>query len=461
MKVVSAVHISELPDPTPYLTGGEMLLTTGLTLPASKMGCEKYVARLAGVGISALGLGLGPVHTDIPDQLVEACQSFGVTLLEIPASTPFMAITKAYWTAVSRLTEQHLNDAVATHRALVNAAVSQDPTASMLRTLARTLNGWAAVISPSGAIQQVFPLGMYNDAEAATGRVSRLRITGVRSAASFPVADHVVALYPLPIENRIVGYLAVGTPRGLNATDRGIVTTACALLSLDFAHRERNAESYRVSLRPIALLIDMGSIDAARRLGARLGSVAFDNNAKVLVARTSNLSTTIRVVDEWCADAVGVPIDKRHCWFLIPSEHPPLAGLKSSLKETEPSISAIISHSLELRDVGGSRIQMSSRIDELPDGELQFQNSPVADLNQDLERKVASLADYHQADLTATLIAFLRHRGQWELSARTLGAHRNTVRNRIAKCESILGYSLDEPDVCASLWLLLRRKGLA
>ena len=459
--IVSAVHISELLDPTPYLNGGELLLTTGLTLPASRIGCEKYIARLTEIGVSALGLGLGPVHASTPEQLTKACGLFGLTLLEVPPSTPFTTITKAYWTAVSRLTEQHLNDALATHRALVNAAVSRDPIASMLRTLARAFNGWAAIINPRGTIEQVFPLGMLEDAEAATGEISRLRVAGVHSAASFPVADHVVVLYPLPIEDRIVGYLAAGTPTGLNTTERGIVTTACALLSLDAVHRERGDAGRQASLRPVALLIDMGLIDAARRLAAHLNSPAIHNTVKILTVRTKRLEAVIRATGEWCNSVVGVQVDGRHGWLLMPNEHPPLATLESDLKEIDPAASAIISPSIELENVGRARTQMLNRLDGLRQGELLFQELPTVDISQDLNERVADIVNYRRADLTTTLVAYLRHRGQWELAARELNVHRNTVRHRVGRCERILGYSLGDPDVSATLWLLLRNKGLA
>jgi hypothetical protein len=48
---VTAVHISELVDPTLYVSGGELLLTTGLTLPTSRIGWEGYISRLKSIGI--------------------------------------------------------------------------------------------------------------------------------------------------------------------------------------------------------------------------------------------------------------------------------------------------------------------------------------------------------------------------------------------------------------------------
>ena len=52
------VHISELEDPTPWLSGGELLLTTGMGL-ADPEAQRAYVKRLAGHGLAGLGLGTG------------------------------------------------------------------------------------------------------------------------------------------------------------------------------------------------------------------------------------------------------------------------------------------------------------------------------------------------------------------------------------------------------------------
>ena len=50
---VTAMHVSELVDPTLYVSGGELLLTTGLILPTSRIGWEGYASRLNCIGSRA------------------------------------------------------------------------------------------------------------------------------------------------------------------------------------------------------------------------------------------------------------------------------------------------------------------------------------------------------------------------------------------------------------------------
>src|SRR5215212_5860496 len=77
------VHISELEDPTPFLSGGELLLTTGMALEDPETQ-RAYVARLAAHGLSGLGLGTGFAHDSVPDALAKAAAEHGFALFEVP-----------------------------------------------------------------------------------------------------------------------------------------------------------------------------------------------------------------------------------------------------------------------------------------------------------------------------------------------------------------------------------------
>ena len=62
------VHISELPDPTPWLSGGELLLTTGIQLDTDARQRE-FVRLLAGHHLAGLGFGTGFDHETLPPRL--------------------------------------------------------------------------------------------------------------------------------------------------------------------------------------------------------------------------------------------------------------------------------------------------------------------------------------------------------------------------------------------------------
>src|SRR5215469_14366758 len=67
------VHVIELAQAAHLLRGGELVLSTGIALPADSAGLQRYVSELAAVGVSALAVELGSRFTrGLPAALVSA-----------------------------------------------------------------------------------------------------------------------------------------------------------------------------------------------------------------------------------------------------------------------------------------------------------------------------------------------------------------------------------------------------
>jgi len=87
------VHSTELEDPTPWLKGGELLLTTGIQLGGAKAQRE-FIERLVDHQIAGLGFGTGFAHKRLPAPLVAAARKRNFPLFEVPYELPFIAITE-------------------------------------------------------------------------------------------------------------------------------------------------------------------------------------------------------------------------------------------------------------------------------------------------------------------------------------------------------------------------------
>src|SRR5262245_63724608 len=96
------VHITELLDPTPWLSGGELLLTTGIPLDKAE-NQRGFIRRLDEAGVAGLGFGTGFDHAKVPPPLLREAKSLGFPVFEVPYETPFIAITEA---AFSRLVNE-------------------------------------------------------------------------------------------------------------------------------------------------------------------------------------------------------------------------------------------------------------------------------------------------------------------------------------------------------------------
>ncbi|MFG2751103.1 helix-turn-helix domain-containing protein [Streptomyces xanthophaeus] len=144
---VHGVHASEMADPSPYLLGGELLLTAGAALTD----VQGYVARLAEAGVAALGFGVAPVHEVVPPGLAEACDRYGLPLLEVPPGTPFTAVARAVWRLMAEARTRELRRVTEAQQSLAAAAARPDPVPAVLSRLAATLGGWAALLPTTPA----------------------------------------------------------------------------------------------------------------------------------------------------------------------------------------------------------------------------------------------------------------------------------------------------------------------
>jgi purine catabolism regulator len=150
------VHISELEDPTPWLSGGELLLTTGMQLTDAQRQAE-YVARLAGHGLTGLGLGTGFAHEAAPEAMVAAAEEYGFPLFEVPYELPFIALTEKAFTHLVNEQYAVMRRALTAHERLENIVLSEQGLDGVVAALASLIGGSAAVFDARGEVLAADP----------------------------------------------------------------------------------------------------------------------------------------------------------------------------------------------------------------------------------------------------------------------------------------------------------------
>lgn len=421
-------HVSELVDPTPYLVGEELLLTAGVRFPSD---VPAYVAGLVSSGVSAIGFGVEPEFPTVPSSLVEACEAQGMPLVEVPPSTPFLAVSQALGALLAEIAVREQRMLADSQRALTRAATRIRPVESVLTTLAVVLNCRADLVDASDAPEDVASLVE----RVASG-------SGPRSASAQLGEDHVTLD---PVETAV---LVVRRSLPLSPAERAVVAVALALLGL----LRRDVESER------------GQI-------ARLAAAA------VLRSRISGLATVLgpgpyRVVAgeskadyEVLARRYGPLVSKAGDGFLalVPAgfEVSGLVGVSSPVAEPiagpvagpvagPGSTDAIASAAAEASALLGRAKATGSPA--FPASDLSSLVDPVA-AAAFARRELAGLLG--RPELIETLRAWLGQHGSWDRAAAALGVHRNSVRHRIAHAERLLGRDLSQADARASLWLAL------
>ena len=88
------VHVSEQRDPAGTLTGGELLLSIGVSLADPATDLPGYVGSLRAAGAVGLVVELGQHVRSLPDELVQAARALDFPLVELGRSVRFGEITE-------------------------------------------------------------------------------------------------------------------------------------------------------------------------------------------------------------------------------------------------------------------------------------------------------------------------------------------------------------------------------
>ncbi|MFD1248451.1 PucR family transcriptional regulator [Nocardioides ginsengisoli] len=456
------VATSELPDPTPYLEGGELLLTTGLGTRGWSDQWTAYVGRLAAAGAAALGVGIGLTYDRLPEVLVAACREHGLTLVEVPRETPFVAVSRA---AAELLQDQ---EAAATRlaldlqRRLTQAALGLD-LRPLLERLAQLLDGTVALVHRDGEPEEG-PFGAHPaflDLGLVRAEVAGIRGQGLGAVSSTMQGQITTVVRPIGLAGRPEHYLAVALPSGAGDPQRSAIGTAAVLLSLAVERRaERRAAERRLRGRAIELLVGGDLRSAEVLLAAAEGAPSVPERLRVLRASgpdetrddlLERLEDSGVLVGRVAGDLMAVvPPGLLASVVAVAADHG-AAGLRAGLGRAVPAADAgrsaeTAAHALD-RTTAATPVR---RWEDVADA------GPLALIPPALGHEyAASLLGPLDPELRITLAAFLRHHGSRGAVADDLGVHRNTVRNRLAEIERLLGVDLDDPATRVSAWLAL------
>ncbi len=143
------VHISELEDPTPWLSGGELMLTTGIPLDtAAKQ--RSFIRLLVDNNLAGLGFGTGFSHDKLPKALVEEAHKRDFPLFEVPYSTPFIAITEKAFARLVNEQYEVLQRGIAVQRRLERLVLEERGLEEIVATIASAVGGTVAILGGRG-----------------------------------------------------------------------------------------------------------------------------------------------------------------------------------------------------------------------------------------------------------------------------------------------------------------------
>ncbi len=490
------VHISELEDPTPFLSGGELLLTTGINLTTDARQ-RKFVRQLAAKEAAGLGFGTGFDHAQLPAALREEAEAQDLPLFEVPYEMPFIALTEK--AATELVNEQYsvLERGIAVHALLEGLVLAERGLGAIMRAIAEAIGGAALLLDDRGRELARHPQerGLSQAAAAAIRAEVRERSQAGRQAMFVAeegaLAGRAVAV-PVPVGGGGArGHWLVAARRDGSVGDleRLISRQAAMVVALELM-RERavreterrlagdvlaealagglGAEELRSRLAPFGiggrvavLLYDLEAApDDAERLSGSLRAAGVP--ALVAVNGSAGRPLLCAIVDpderdpvELAREGLAALNGSGREIRAAASRSNPVASLRRAFHESRCALAATAMANggapevASYRDLGAFTLLLSLQDDDALRTYAENLLAPISDGEGE-----------YGPELLRSLEAFIERNGQWERAARDLYCHRHTLRYRIRRIEELTGRDLNQAQDRIELWLALRAREL-
>ncbi|MED7925691.1 helix-turn-helix domain-containing protein [Nonomuraea sp. LP-02] len=466
----ATVHITDLPEPGRYLSGGELVLT-GLMWRQAPEDSARFVTTLAEAGVAAVGAGAALLG-HVPDDLVAACAAAGLPLLEVPTEVSFRTLTEL---AAPRPSGD-VRAALGRHRRLVAAVAEGADLRELFELAAAELGVTGAVVTASGHVV----VGTV----AEPGEVARAYLTAPR----LPARAHGRTIFAVGRGHRAAGWALALDGDLLDRADLGYELAACVGLE-----RMRVEEGRRVERRLAEQLVvaALAGADPAE-LNARLRTCGLDAAEPYAVvdvtaprpgATRGPDPATLggQVVEELLGREVVAAAGADGAVAVVPLRGSTAGELAARLRAAAEVLSALpgtrvcaglsgaltgaaalkggveeAGHARRLAEARGGGVVTS---DEIYTHALLLATVPAEVRRSFADRLLSPLLDYdrrHQSELVRTLGVFLDCAGSWNACAERLHVHVNTVRYRVRRIEELTGRNLATMADRVDFYLALR-----
>ena len=442
---ISRIYVTELPDPSRYVSAGEVVLT-GLLWWREPGDADLFVRALARAEVAALAAS-GADTGGIPPDVVHACAQHRIPLLEVPADLSFAVITER---VVLELAAARGREPSGARKRLLSAATEDISLPALLRQGAVELGAPCWVLSGTGRV-------VAGTAEPPGGDVAAHFVPGremtvhdgyalLPIGGSFAVPWLLVVGHPEP--GSLAGELAELVRLARARTDqvrRMSARTAEPLLRA-LADGGPAADAFAASGLPedaeIRVLLARAPDDGAGRAADVLAELLAEARPVVGVVG-EDAYALVAAPGNWTGVAAGAlaRVDQLISLsrFYVGSGGPAsVDGLHGATQEAR--------HAVELAARRGGRIELVAG-EDIAVHQLLAAGAPDELRRSVRARVLGPLLAYDSAqgtDLVHTVRVYLECSSSPTAAARALHVHVNTLRYRIARASELLGVDLND-----------------
>ncbi len=441
------VHVSELSDPTPWLEGGELLITTGLGIGELSRPQREYVRRLAEHGLAGLAFGVGFGWAEPPSALVEESDRLGFPILTVPYEVPFIALTKAISSRLANEQLARVEQALSVHERLAEGVLEGRGIPALLAILGDHVGCSLALVDENG------------------------RVVGERHATRLDACEHVLEL-PVVADGEIA-LLRAGKPRGeLGEYDRLVLHHGQTALAFELSRR------HAVSAAELRLAGDLledlehDRLDE-REISRRIAAFGLDPQqpyAALLAVAPGGATEELRAAAAQELDGRGIPYlsaarRDRAAFLVATAREDDALAIAQALVDATTGARVGVGRPAAGRGLGHSLLEARTALDAVAApvasyhdlGSLELLLSlPSASLEAFVARVLGPAAT--NAWLLESLAALLDTGCRWSEAAAVLGVHRHTLRYRMEQLRKQTGRHPDDPAQRMELWLAIKAK---
>ncbi|ROS23246.1 purine catabolism regulator [Rathayibacter sp. PhB127] len=444
-------HASEQLDVAPLLLGGELLLMEGVNLSSDQdpEECRRYVESLVTAGIGALAVELSERLPSVPAPLVAAADDLGLAVLALPRRVPFVQVCESVNT---RLTEQKFRSLRVADRVsglLGEAAAADAGIDELLKVVASATGASAALVSPAGEeIVRAHP-GRGVDTARTAGASSGVLRAGDSLLGTLYLRAHDEAdLHGVAVAlDRAPDVLAIALLRRRPPTARERLTAQ--LFAVATAPAPRPDPSAELQIDALLGRLGVGGRECFLGVWAHVGDdertlravrAALDRS----VRGSADPASVVCVAGGELLALLAFPdaAARERARALLLGEWPPAAGA-AALVCVGSGADAVARVPRELAEVRGVR-EWTRAESGVVDARLHRLERFASTLRDDAEadalvEEVLGPLRRGRPELLATLESFASHWGSKTATAAALGIGRQTLYDRLARIESLIG----------------------
>ncbi|MGO4585387.1 PucR family transcriptional regulator [Arthrobacter sp. 2RAF6] len=462
---ITWAHTSDLPRLWEWVTGGELMMTNGLSIPADAPGQVALAEALVDAGASALAIGEKMHAPELSPEFLAACEHLPLPLISIPYPLPFISIARAVAEATLLEESRRLRQTARVYDLLRTAGTIEDHWQGLLHGLAAELDAELFVVDrrclhpwhPDG---KPLPEILQTELAPLTGHIP---LAG-KKFQWHRLGDRHVLMMDIPTHSNA---LLVVLPKSDPHPDAVVLLHAATVLGLELSRTVLSLESqHRLAGEFLRPAVDgrLGVAELESRLSAfdvpaqdfMMVAIAADDGERLAnvhvelwrhgfpAACLRRFNTLHVAVSTAVTDDVLI-----HC-----------AGPDVRIGISSPTSAASIQRALQeslwaLGSAKGNAVNLAHYA-EGPSwlGLTSFEEGTAL-----VQRLLGPIFAYEQSqdgDLIVTLRTYLDTQRSWQKTAAALFAHRQTIIYRIRKISELTGLDMSETSTLAQLWFALQ-----